>query len=659
MEHGVYIGYFNIYNSETQKLLRTIRVILSITTDISVDTPEYPSIQSGIDASIDGDVVIVPAGEFTGSGNTNINLRGKAIDIKSTNGPGLTIINGGGVARGFYMLGGGQKPCTIEGFTIKNCIDTVLGVDLYAENMGGSGILINTGTSKIINCNFVENLVSANNLLGSAVCIWGDNAEIAKCVFNSNAKSNQGKVSSALYIDGSYSTVSECDFIGNKSYGPGGALSIGNTASVNNVITNCKFQSNVSTSNSGGAIRAIGDSKIAGCTFLSNSATGSGAVGGAVYHFLPSNSSANCTIANCVFVGNSAKSDGGAFYLSEQTGTKSKVYNCTILQNNGGTGYGGIRIASSAGGAFDIQNNIVRDNSPLSLSQISATGTLAGINDYNNANGLTNLHNIGTDPQFIRNPSPGADTVWGTADDDYGDLRLLANSSPCIDAGTVIEDIFSDIRGSLRPIDGPDGGGKPSGIDMGSYEHSAYYGGSASDTVTKAFKELTIKSSVVVTGFEYMVEWKDKDPFPSDPRISSPGEYSVNLALVSAHGRRIDLGSYTVEVMGIGHSVPITFGTEHVGRWQIRLELSADPNQFVLSSEIPIEYRGVDRYAFGQWIRPPTTAYPGVKPDIDQPDLVYWSNTTKRLYAVAPGTTVITWYEDPAAQEASLPKLPT
>ena len=452
MEHGVYIGYFNIYNSETQKL-RTIRVILSITTDISVDTPEYPSIQSGIDASIDGDVVIVPAGEFTGSGNTNINLRGKAIDIKSTNGPGLTIINGGGVARGFYMLGGGQKPCTIEGFTIKNCIDTVLGVDLYAENMGGSGILINTGTSKIINCNFVENLVSANNLLGSAVCIWGDNAEIAKCVFNSNAKSNQGKVSSALYIDGSYSTVSECDFIGNKSYGPGGALSIGNTASVNNVITNCKFQSNVSTSNSGGAIRAIGDSKIAGCTFLSNSATGSGAVGGAVYHFLPSNSSANCTIANCVFVGNSAKSDGGAFYLSEQTGTKSKVYNCTILQNNGGTGYGGIRIASSAGGAFDIQNNIVRDNSPLSLSQISATGTLAGINDYNNANGLTNLHNIGTDPQFIRNPSPGADTVWGTADDDYGDLRLLANSSPCIDAGTVIEDIFSDICGSLRPIE--------------------------------------------------------------------------------------------------------------------------------------------------------------------------------------------------------------
>src|SRR5690606_22079334 len=37
-------------------------------------------------------------------------------------------------------------------------------------------------------------------------------------------------------------------------------------------------------------------------------------------------------------------------------------------------------------------------------------------------------------PRFVRAPSPGADGVWGTADDDYGDLRLRAGS-PALDAG--------------------------------------------------------------------------------------------------------------------------------------------------------------------------------------------------------------------------------
>ena len=34
------------------------------------------------------------------------------------------------------------------------------------------------------------------------------------------------------------------------------------------------------------------------------------------------------------------------------------------------------------------------------------------------------------DPHYLCNPSPGADGVWGTADDDYGDLRLQLTSPP-------------------------------------------------------------------------------------------------------------------------------------------------------------------------------------------------------------------------------------
>jgi hypothetical protein len=42
--------------------------------------------------------------------------------------------------------------------------------------------------------------------------------------------------------------------------------------------------------------------------------------------------------------------------------------------------------------------------------------------------------NMSADPLFVRPASAGADGVWGTADDDYGDLRLQAGSA-CINAG--------------------------------------------------------------------------------------------------------------------------------------------------------------------------------------------------------------------------------
>ena len=42
---------------------------------------------------------------------------------------------------------------------------------------------------------------------------------------------------------------------------------------------------------------------------------------------------------------------------------------------------------------------------------------------------------MGIDPGFVRAPSPGPDGIWGSADDDYGDLRLASGESPAVDAG--------------------------------------------------------------------------------------------------------------------------------------------------------------------------------------------------------------------------------
>ena len=73
-------------------------------------------------------------------------------------------------------------------------------------------------------------------------------------------------------------------------------------------------------------------------------------------------------------------------------------------------------------------------------------------------------------PLFVRNPNPGADGLWGTEDDDYGDLHLQENS-PCIDMGTCYGAPLDDLDGDCRC----DGCVPPeSSCDMGADEVVSY-----------------------------------------------------------------------------------------------------------------------------------------------------------------------------------------
>jgi hypothetical protein len=86
---------------------------------------------------------------------------------------------------------------------------------------------------------------------------------------------------------------------------------------------------------------------------------------------------------------------------------------------------------------------------------------------------------IDADPVFARLPDPGTDGIWGTDDDDLGDLRQ-GRTSPCIDAGDnamVPLPVETDLQGSPRFIDDPltpdTGLGSPPQVDLGAYEHEA------------------------------------------------------------------------------------------------------------------------------------------------------------------------------------------
>ncbi len=67
---------------------------------------EYPTIQSAIDDCNDGDEVVIATGTYTGEGNRDISFHGKAITVRSENGPENCIIDCQQLGRGFYFHNG-------------------------------------------------------------------------------------------------------------------------------------------------------------------------------------------------------------------------------------------------------------------------------------------------------------------------------------------------------------------------------------------------------------------------------------------------------------------------------------------------------------------------------------------------------------------------
>ena len=91
--------------------------------DGSADHP-YDAIQETINAAWHGDTIIVRDGTYTGDGNRDIDFGGKAITVRSENGPENCVIDCQGTEsephRGFYVHSGEGGNSVIDGFTIEN-----------------------------------------------------------------------------------------------------------------------------------------------------------------------------------------------------------------------------------------------------------------------------------------------------------------------------------------------------------------------------------------------------------------------------------------------------------------------------------------------------------------------------------------------------------
>ncbi len=211
---------------------------------------EYDNIQDAINACQDSDIVVIATGKYTGSGNRNINFRGKAITIRGTDPNNSqiiseTVIDCEGQGRGFVFYMGETADSTLSGLTITNGYG-ILGGAIYCYNKSSPSInncVIKTNTAV-----FGGGLVCANS---------NTKPKITNCIITANTALVGG---GGFYINVSSPMIRNCIISGNVAP-DGGAFFSHNVG--NPIITNCTISQNTASRSTGVIIYCYESSNMA------------------------------------------------------------------------------------------------------------------------------------------------------------------------------------------------------------------------------------------------------------------------------------------------------------------------------------------------------------------------------------------------------------
>ena len=212
----------------------------------------YPTIQAAINAASNGDTVLVANGTYTGTGNKNLDFKGKAISVQSESGPDNCIIDCQLDGRGFYFYNGEGSDSVVDGFTIINASD--------------SGIFLNVYSSPTIsNCTITNNTGQGAGI----ACWWYSSPSINKCRITGNTAIEDGGGISCYWY--SSPNITNCVITGNTALNTGGGFDI--YAYSSPTIINCTVSQN--QAEYGGGISLIYESSatITNCILWGNSAT--------------------------------------------------------------------------------------------------------------------------------------------------------------------------------------------------------------------------------------------------------------------------------------------------------------------------------------------------------------------------------------------------
>ncbi len=400
----------------------------------------FPTIQLGIDASSDGDTVLVAGGTYSGHGNRDIDFRGKAIVVRSSAGPDDTIIDCGGKgSRGFVFENDEGPDSKLEGFTVRE------GYNLY-----GAGIYCRHASPVILDCIVRDNVsMGWHEGWGAGIFLYNSDAEIRGCRIEDNYATEQGGGIVTISMSFSAPEIVDCVIAGNEAdqFSGGGIYAYLDYYCTDTLlIDNCEISRNVAEGYSGGGLYCgalAGGLLVRNTEFSDNSAYwGSGGVsvdGDGICVFencLVSGNSANdicggirlCSrepvLRNCIIESNISEDKGGGIYCKKWS--RPLIQNCTILKNSSVAG-SGIYCETESFPILSnciLWNNIVEEETPG-----EAVVTYCDIQG-----GWPGEGNIDRSPRFIPFAVQGFE-------------YLLRPSSPCIDAGDPsIEDALCDLH---------------------------------------------------------------------------------------------------------------------------------------------------------------------------------------------------------------------
>ena len=377
----------------------TVVIIFSFSAQaITIHIPgDYPTIQAGIDASVDGDTVLVADGTYTGDDNKEIDFGGKAILVISENGAEHCIIDCENYGRGFYFHSGESQTSILSGFKIINGYTAYF----WPESGGGAIRCSNNSHPIIENCTFVE--CSGDEHGGAIYCNYSSDPTIDNCTFIDN----HGYYGGGVYCSGTSPTIVNCTLIGNSAGENGGGICC--FYGSNSFIKNCAFYDN--SAMFGGGIKCWNNSSptIENCILSGNSADRGGGIDCA-YDCYP-------IIKNCALSGNSADY-GAGINCAYDCGPATE--NCTLSENSASVNGGGIGCSDQSYPTG--VNNIIWDNTAPAGGQIGLEAGSSFSCAYSDIQGgWLGTGNIDADPLFYATTGDSA--------------FYLTENSPCIDAG--------------------------------------------------------------------------------------------------------------------------------------------------------------------------------------------------------------------------------
>ena len=191
----------------------------------------FRKVQDAINATVDGDVVEIRPGLYTGEGNYDLDPNGKSVTIRSidpndSNVVASTIIDPNGAGRGFYFHSGEDVNCVISGFTLRKG---------YTDGSGGA-IFFDNSDPTIRNCVIIDNIAASG---GGGIHCYYSNPTLKNCVIAGNT--TQGNGGGIWYFKSSSSRIINCTISSNAAnwYGDGIYCHVSNV-----IITNSIFLSN-------------------------------------------------------------------------------------------------------------------------------------------------------------------------------------------------------------------------------------------------------------------------------------------------------------------------------------------------------------------------------------------------------------------------------